>query len=229
PEGRMLSAIAVPVAPKPGLSWTVLAVVDLVHVYDDMTRHIDTNLAIRISSEGQNIYTTGSSADQTKKNLLVTRGIHAHHDSNWQIDISLPDSQLPGDELYLPPLVLFSGIGLSFLVMLSHLFWRESDRRSDSLQLLNNTLNYHLEQERLLRHTNERILEFSRDILCSISRDGHFLQISPACESILGYTPEELVNQHYDLILVPEDRASTENEVLLLVSGEHDRASGFRT
>ena len=229
PEGRMLSAIAVPVTPKPGLSWTVLAVVDLVHVYDDMTRHIDTNLAIRISSEGQNIYTTGSSADQTKKNLLVTRGIHAHHDSNWQIDISLPDSQLPGDELYLPPLVLFSGIGLSFLVMLSHLFWRESERRSDSLQLLNNTLNYHLEQERLLRHTNERILEFSRDILCSISRDGHFLQISPACESILGYTSEELVNQHYDLILVPEDRASTENEVLLLVSGEHDRASGFRT
>ncbi|WP_456489698.1 PAS domain-containing sensor histidine kinase [Marinobacter nauticus] len=228
-DGRAHAAIAVPITPRPGLSWTVLAVVDLSHVYAGLTQHLDTGLNVRISASDHTLFDTAPDTPDSEKSLLISQVVNAHHDSGWRIDVSMPRGQLPADELYLPPLVLFSGIGLSFLMMLSQLFWRESERRSESLQMLNNTLNYHLEQERQLRHTNERILEFSRDILCSISRDGHFLQISPACEDILGYAPDELINQHYDLILVPEDRASTENEVLLLVSGEHDRASGFRT
>ena len=129
---------------------------------------------------------------------------------------------------FLPPLLLFSGLGLSFLVMLSHQFWRESEQRSKSLKALNETLNFHLDQERQLRHTNQRILEFSRDILCSISRDGRFLQVSPACEDILGYQPAELLGKPYSELLVPEDQAPSEEEIRLLMSGEHTKTSGFR-
>ncbi|MGM0951536.1 MAG: PAS domain-containing sensor histidine kinase [Pseudomonadota bacterium] len=129
---------------------------------------------------------------------------------------------------FLPPLLLFSGLGLSFLVMLSHQFWRESEQRSKSLKALNETLNFHLDQERQLRHTNQRILEFSRDILCSISRDGRFLQISPACEDILGYRPTELLGRPYNELLVPEDQAPSQQEIHLLMTREHTKASGFR-
>lgn len=129
---------------------------------------------------------------------------------------------------FLPPLLLFSGLGLSFLVMLSHQFWRESEQRSKSLKALNETLNFHLDQERQLRHTNQRILEFSRDILCSISRDGRFLHISPACEDILGYQPAELLGEPYSEFLVPEDQAPSDEEIRLLMNGERTKTSGFR-
>lgn len=227
-SGRAHAAIAVPITPTPGLSWTVLALVDLQYVYQDLTRHLDNRLNVRITADELTLFNQIPDLPSRRVDL-VSRTVEAHHDARWTIHVSMPASTLPPDDLYLPPLVLFSGIGLSFLVMLSQLFWRESERRSQSLEMLNNTLNYHLEQERSLRFTNERILEFSRDILCSISIDGRFLQVSPACKDVLGYSPEELQGQHYDLLLVQEDRAATEQEVRLLISGDHDKASGFRT
>jgi PAS domain S-box-containing protein len=125
-------------------------------------------------------------------------------------------------------LIVSASILVVALAIASYRFWNQARQRSASLEELNNTLNYHLEQERALRYINERFLEFSRDILCSISADGTFLQISPACLTILGYSPEELQGQPYRQLLVPEDRASTEDEMARLISGEHDKAIEFR-
>ena len=228
-NGRPHAAIAAPITPIPELSWTFLAVVDLEHVYQSLTQHLSEGLMVRVTSDGLTLFNQNPDLPREQRIDLVSRTVKTHHDAQWMVHISMPAGTLLPDDLYLPPLVLFGGIGLSFLVMLSHLFWRESERRSESLEMLNNTLNYHLEQERGLRFTNERILEFSRDILCSISVDGRFIKVSPACKDVLGYAPEELQGQHYDLLLVQEDRAATEQEVRLLITGDHDKASGFRT
>jgi PAS domain S-box-containing protein len=130
--------------------------------------------------------------------------------------------------LYLPPLVLFTGLTLSFLVMLSHLFWRESERRSLSLQRLNESVSAHLRREQFLRHANERIMAFSRDILCSIDDQGRFIAVNPASETILGYRPDELVGQPYDTLLPPEDRQATAEELQKLKTGERRLSKGFR-
>ena len=148
------------------------------------------------------------------------RWIDSHHDTQRG---TLADSAL-----YLPPLVLFTGPILSFLVMLSHLFWRESERRSDRLQTLNKSVSAHLVREQSLRHTNERIMEFSRDILCSINAQGIFLAINPASEGILGYRPDELIGERYDALIAPEDREATAEELRKLVAGERQLSDGFR-
>ncbi len=228
-DGRAQAAIAMPITPLTGLSWTMIAVVDLTHVYQDLTQHLNDSLSVKVTANGLTIYDQAEPGGPARYAPVLSHTVNVHHDTSWTLHISRPEDALSPDQLYLPPLVLFSGLSLSFLLMLSQVFWRESERRSESLQLLNNTLNYHLDQERALRFTNERILEFSRDILCSISREGTFLQVSPACQDILGYTPEELQGQHYHLLLVPEDSAVTEQEVLMLISGDNDKATGFRT
>jgi PAS domain S-box-containing protein len=130
--------------------------------------------------------------------------------------------------LYLPPLVLFTGLTLSFLVILSHLFWRESERRSLSLQRLNESVNAHLRREQYLRHANERIMAFSKDILCSIDDQGRFIAVNPASENILGYRPDELVGQPYGTLLPPEDRQATAEELQKLKTGERRLSKGFR-
>ncbi len=227
-NGHAHAAIVVPITSMPGLSRAVLTVVDMTQVYETLTQHIDRDLIVAISAQGHPVFDTHPGQNPGDRVHLVSREIEAHHETQWTLDVSIPQGKLPPGQLYLPPLLLFSGLGLSFLVMLSHQFWRESERRSESLKSLNETLNFHLDQERQLRQTNQRILEFSRDILCSISRDGRFLQISPACEDILGYCPVELLGRPYNELLVPEDQAPTQEEIHLLMTREHTKASGFR-
>lgn len=164
----------------------------------------------------------------SEKVLLATTTGEAQQRSEWRMDVYMPRGSLPSAYLYLPPLILFTGLGLSFLVMLTHLFWRESERRSGVLGELNDVLNFHLEEERGLRHINEKIMEFSRDILCSISPSGRFLTVSPASEVVLGYAPGELKGQPYDILLLPEDRGSTAEEVRKLATGQNAKTSSFR-
>lgn len=128
-----------------------------------------------------------------------------------------PGNNLPAGELYLPPLILFTGLGLSFLVLLSHVFWRESEHRATRLEDLNKTLNILLDEERSLRRTNERIMAFSKDILCSVNADGLFTMVSPACRDILGYEPQELIGQPYDILMLAEDRRYAKEELQRLV------------
>ncbi len=228
-EGRMHAVIAVPVITAPGVAWPLLAVVDLQSIYKGLARHLGGSLYVAISHQSQTILDTFPEPKAAEKMRLASTTVEAHHDSDWRIDVYMAAGTLPSDELYVPPLILYTGLGLSFLVMLIHLFWRDSERRSKALTELNDALNFHLEEERALRHTNERIMEFSQDILCSISASGRFLTVSPASLQILGYAPDELKGQHHDLLLLAEDRDSTVEEIRRLISGENEKISGFRT
>ncbi|WP_454802137.1 sensor histidine kinase [Mucilaginibacter phyllosphaerae] len=51
----------------------------------------------------------------------------------------------------------------------------------------------------------EKILEFSRDMICLIDANGVFLRVSAASYAILGYRPEEMVSHSYQHFLHPDD------------------------
>ena len=59
----------------------------------------------------------------------------------------------------------------------------------------------------------EKILEFSRDMICIIDAKGIFLRVSAASQSILGYRPGEMVGRSYIEFLHPDDLAITEQAV----------------
>ncbi len=138
------------------------------------------------------------------------------------------DPPLLNADDHLPAVLLFNGVGLAILLVLSLALWREAERRSKRLQQLNQSLNYHLDQERELQRANQRMMEHSRDILCSINADGLFTAISPACGEILGYRPEELVGQPYDLLMLPEDRPASLQEVHGLIHEGNRQTTDFR-
>lgn len=226
--GQMFAMIASPVNAVAGKPWHIVAIIDLPHIYSSLLQHYNSGLSARIYYENRLIlgYSPTETGSQTIP--LFTRYIESHHDSRWKIEIYNQGGALAGSALYLPPLVLFTGLILSFLVMLSHLFWRESERRSDRLQTLNKSVSAHLVCEQSLRHTNERIMEFSRDILCSIDAQGIFLSINPASEDILGYRPDQLIGELYAVLIAPEDREATAEELRKLVAGERPLTAGFR-
>lgn len=226
--GRMHAMIASPVLAIVGQPWFVFAIIDLEDAYSSLLQHYDGDLSLRVYYSNIPVFDLSPEAPRGTRIPLATRHTDARFDNQWRIEVYTRKAGLPATVLYLPPMVLFTGLILSFLMMLSHLFWRESERRSHSLRKLNSTVNAHLSRELALRQANERIMEFSRDILCSIDASGRFTSINPAAEDILGYRPDELIGQTYD-VLVPEvDREATAEQLRKLIAGERQISDGFR-
>ncbi|MEX2371325.1 MAG: PAS domain S-box protein [Bacteroidales bacterium] len=55
----------------------------------------------------------------------------------------------------------------------------------------------------------ENFFSVAIDLLSIASSDGHFIKVNKAWENILGYSPEELENNHYMNFLHPEDKRHT--------------------
>lgn len=72
------------------------------------------------------------------------------------------------------------------------------------------------EQERMQQALAEREAQFrllaenSSDIISRHDTNGTFLYVSPACESILGYEPEELIGKSFLSIIHPDDAKQIE-------------------
>lgn len=88
-----------------------------------------------------------------------------------------------------------------------------------SLSAFNQTL---LTREDKLRSVTDRltkVLEFSLDVICTIDREGRFVQVSPACERVLGYRAEELLGTPYVEKVLPADRLKSEEAAAMVMSG----------
>jgi two-component system, sporulation sensor kinase A len=81
---------------------------------------------------------------------------------------------------------------------------------------------FKLKQEgaRKTQEIHRLLIENSLDMITRIDLEGNYLYISPACEEILGYTPEEIVNTNVSLFIHYHDRKrANSNQNTLLVHG----------
>jgi diguanylate cyclase (GGDEF)-like protein/PAS domain S-box-containing protein len=58
-------------------------------------------------------------------------------------------------------------------------------------------------------HGRNELFEISIDLLATLDRAGHFVDVNPAAERILGYTRNELIGMRAIDLLHPEDRERT--------------------
>lgn len=57
------------------------------------------------------------------------------------------------------------------------------------------------------------MIENAVDVICSISADGQFIEVSPASFVVWGYEPAELIGQRYVSIVADEDKEATLAEI----------------
>ncbi|WP_271408336.1 EAL domain-containing protein [Pseudomonas sp. Q1-7] len=122
--------------------------------------------------------------------------------------------------VYLPPLFMLFGLGLTFLLMVSQSFSRLVIERSQRLRDSNRELELSLQHQARLQLQNQRIMDHSMDVLCSIDADERFTQVSPSCHSVLGYRPEEMIGRPYTDFVLPEDRERTRGDIQAIIRGE---------
>jgi len=65
----------------------------------------------------------------------------------------------------------------------------------------------------------DRFFVLSLDMLAIANREGYFVRLNPAWQTVLGYSEEELLARPYDDLLHPDDREATLAEANRLFSG----------
>jgi diguanylate cyclase (GGDEF)-like protein/PAS domain S-box-containing protein len=68
-------------------------------------------------------------------------------------------------------------------------------------------------------HANRNMLDYSRDVICLIDDEGRFVEVSPACQRMWGYSPEELRGRAFQELLHPDDVARTTEIARNIVNG----------
>ncbi len=143
--------------------------------------------------------------------------------AGWRLVSVINRPQALNSAGYLPALVMLFGLTLSFLLMLSQRLAWLANERSQRLTRLNDKLQFSLAEQMRAQKLNQRIMQFTLDVLCSIDGEGHFREISPSCEKLFGYKPEQLIGRSYLDLVLPEDRAATEVEAAAIMAGRPTR------
>jgi PAS domain S-box-containing protein len=76
--------------------------------------------------------------------------------------------------------------------------------------------------QRRLAEELSRVFDNSQDAICVFDRDLHVLRVSPACERLWGYTPQELVGHSWLDFVPPEARQSTQEALRRVQRGRVD-------
>jgi PAS domain S-box-containing protein len=85
-------------------------------------------------------------------------------------------------------------------------------------------------QQRLRQQTEElrRVFETSQDLIVVIDSRGHVVQISPSCNAILGYRPEEMIGRSGEKFIHPDHLEQLRGEMRAARRGENPRISDTR-
>jgi diguanylate cyclase (GGDEF)-like protein/PAS domain S-box-containing protein len=75
--------------------------------------------------------------------------------------------------------------------------------------LLGSIVGNAVREQRQQRRAAEAVFQASRDLMLTFSLDGTVRSANPACEAVLGFTPEELEQRDRSFLLDPEDGHSS--------------------
>lgn len=65
----------------------------------------------------------------------------------------------------------------------------------------------------------KKFMDSSLDMICAVDESGYFLQVSAACEAILGYAPDELIGKKIFTFVYPGDLRDTEQSARHVMAG----------
>ncbi|MEA1080944.1 sensor histidine kinase [Marinobacter qingdaonensis] len=224
--GNYHLALAIPLDNDSAHTPSILAVFDFKKLFDKAWVSNTHSLDFRLSFEHSVVFDTSPNISSDMALPLASQTMDG---GDWLIEIYAPRKPMTPGDVYFPPTSLFTGLAVSFLLLLSYLFFRQSDERAEGLAQLNETLSNLFEKEQKLRFTNDRTMQFSRDILASLSAEGVITAVNPACHSVLGYSPAEVIGRKYTELMATEDIETTETRFYQLVAGDDSVSTDFST
>jgi diguanylate cyclase (GGDEF)-like protein/PAS domain S-box-containing protein len=218
PLGLMAIHLSLPNHPD----WTLVTSLDLNRTLQDGLGSEPNDNGARIY-QGEHLLFDKASSPSTEAGASKLLGPTAN---NWRL-VSYQDAGTTSlTANHLPGVVMLFGLAFSLVIMVSQRLALLAIEHSKHLQQSNRALERSLRRQAELQELNQRIMDYSMDVLCSIDAQGHFTRLSPSASTVLGYSPEELMGQPYLQFIVAEDRERTQAAVDAIMAGESHH--GFR-
>lgn len=202
------SIIAMPLSIPSQPGWVLIASVDLSRALGEIAGSELDGFHVRVFDGEHLLFDSSVHASQAASSPISERLVKGLADTNWRL-ASYLDTSKKQPARYLPSLILLFGLTLSFMIMLSQRLRLQAVAHSRQLLQTNQALELSLQRQASLQTLNQRIMQHSMDMLCSIDAQGRFTEINSACFELLGYTREELLGQSYIDLVLPEDRPHT--------------------
>jgi diguanylate cyclase (GGDEF)-like protein/PAS domain S-box-containing protein len=219
-DARHNSLIAIPLNLPANPSWTLVASLNLTRTLKDVLGAQPQGFSMRLYENQQLLFDSAPQQPMASLNQVGQQLLHTPGSKTWRlVSYQNLDAATQASSL-LPSLVMLFGLTFSFFIMLSQRLGRLAIEHSRHLHLVNRALEASLHHQDNLQALNQRIMDFSMDLLCSIDENGHFTQVSPSSVSVLGYQPDELIGRPYLNYVVPEDRQTTQATVQAMMAGE---------
>ncbi|MFC3664904.1 PAS domain S-box protein [Modicisalibacter luteus] len=186
----------------------IVASLDLRGVLSDVLSDERNHFAVQIYQDEQLLFDSGRAKDEGLPIMLGENTLSLHHDIRWRLR-AYQNSRDMHPSAVLPALVILFGLCFSFFLTLSQRLAHLANERSRHLKHLNRELESSLQQQANLEAWNQRVTRYSMDVLCTFDEHGRFTQVSPSCESVFGYRPEEMLGRRFVDFIIPEDRERT--------------------
>ncbi|MFI8743826.1 PAS domain S-box protein [Pseudomonas sp. NPDC077186] len=223
-EAAGLNALVATPLSLPGAPTRLL--VASLNVHDVMAHVLGPQLSgfiVRAYEHEQPLYDSNQARYNRFNTPVGERLVPIAESTGWRLVSVINRPQALNSAGYLPALVMLFGLTLSFLLMLSQRLAWLANERSQRLARLNDQLQFSLAGQMRAQKLNQRIMQFTLDVLCSVDGEGRFREISPSCEKLFGYKPEELIGRRYLDLVLPEDRQATEAEAAAIMAGRPTR------
>ncbi|MDX1722521.1 MAG: EAL domain-containing protein [Pseudomonas sp.] len=218
PQGLMATRLILPNNPD----WTLVTSLDLTRTLQDGLGNEPHDNGARIY-QGEHLLFDKASSTSTEAGTSKLLGPTAN---NWRL-VSYQDADTTSlTANHLPGIVVLFGLAFSLVIMVSQRLALLAIEHSKHLQQSNRRLERSLRRQAELQELNQRIMDYSMDVLCSIDAQGRFTRLSPSASTVLGYSPEELMGQPYLQFIAAEDRERTQATVDAIMAGESHH--GFR-
>lgn len=192
PQEQAWSFFAAPIRVSEKQRWFLLVMADVEASLQWLSQQEVSGFNVTLSSGERVLFDRGNIPSDQRK-MVLQRKVDSTHD-NWMITVYRPLYEGYLAQYLTELLILLGGLVLTTLAMISRLFGVIATGRNQLLTRRNHELSGYLERETELRAINQRIIDFSSDLLCNFDHKGVFLFISPASFQILGFAPEDMKN-----------------------------------
>ncbi|HEX5843112.1 MAG TPA: PAS domain S-box protein [Pseudomonas sp.] len=166
-----------------------------------------------LAHEGEHLLYNSSPQPPRFSTPVSQHSLLLPHGQTWQLNAYLDSPKALQGAKHLASLTLLFGLALSFFLMLSQRLAWLATAHARQLEQANLELQTSLAQQLRMHNLNQRIMQFTLDVLCSIDHQGRFQELSPSCEKLFGYTQQELLGRALIDLVIAEDRPHTREQI----------------
>ncbi|MAD74734.1 MAG: hypothetical protein CML20_08085 [Rheinheimera sp.] len=162
------------------------------------------------------IYDSVNSSSGTR--LVKSYQISLPENLHWHLKVHTSYNSGTTSYLVATEVIIFAGWLTTLLVMLSQKFYQQSLRHRLHLMASNDKLQHNVAELQQLQLQQQQIMTNSADMICVVNRKGQFVEVSAACQKILGYQQNELLGKTFLDFVHVDDKAFSDKKFQQIIN-----------